>query len=83
MGAEAEGGGGQQLEPNPAESVPNPNRITTDQFLSWKRQKEADASVKKTEAERKRAEDIDAGLVQMNGRELFARQPWVFNNDIY
>ncbi|GMP46098.1 hypothetical protein CsSME_00014381 [Camellia sinensis var. sinensis] len=36
----------------------------------------SDASARKAEAERKRAEDIAAGVVQMNGRELFAHEPW-------
>ncbi|XP_031127814.1 zinc finger CCCH domain-containing protein 15 [Ipomoea triloba] len=84
MGAEAEDH--QQAKRN-AEPVlnpdPNPNRITPDQFLSWKRQKDADASTRKAEAAQKRAEDIAAGVVQMNGRELFLHQPWVFDNDLY
>ncbi|CAI9116359.1 OLC1v1017481C1 [Oldenlandia corymbosa var. corymbosa] len=59
------------------------NRITPAQFLSWKRQKDADASAKRVETERKRAEDIAAGLVPMNGRELFQNEPWVFDNTRY
>ncbi|XP_075516774.1 uncharacterized protein LOC142551423 [Primulina tabacum] len=61
----------------------NPNSITASQFLAWKRQKDADASARKAEAARKRAEDIAAGLVQMNGRELFVQEPWVFDNSRY
>ncbi|KAI3783241.1 hypothetical protein L1987_42317 [Smallanthus sonchifolius] len=57
--------------------------ITQAQFLSWKTQKEAEASAKKAEASRKREEDIAAGLVQMNGRELFKHQPWLFDNNLY
>ncbi|PWA83455.1 zinc finger CCCH domain-containing protein 15 [Artemisia annua] len=45
--------------------------------------KEAEALAKKAEASRKREEDIAAGLVQMNGRELFKHEPWVFDNSLY
>ncbi|KAG2709243.1 hypothetical protein I3843_05G208700 [Carya illinoinensis] len=62
---------------------PKPNSITPAQFLSWKRQKDSDASARKAEAARKREEDIAAGTVQMNGRELFAHEPWVFDNTRY
>ncbi|KAL8234005.1 hypothetical protein R6Q59_020105 [Mikania micrantha] len=44
---------------------------------------EGEASAKKAEASRKREEDIAAGLVQMNGRELFMHEPWVFDNNMY
>ncbi|KAK9096755.1 hypothetical protein Sjap_022252 [Stephania japonica] len=54
--------------------------ITHSQFLSWKRQKDADVVAKKEEVARKRQEDIVAGLVPMNGRELFLHEPWVFDN---
>ncbi|KAD6794371.1 hypothetical protein E3N88_05267 [Mikania micrantha] len=37
--------------------------LTQAQFLSWKAQKEGEASAKKAEASRKREEDIAAGLV--------------------
>ncbi|XP_038906768.1 zinc finger CCCH domain-containing protein 15 homolog [Benincasa hispida] len=57
--------------------------ITEAQFLSWKRQKDAEASAKRDETARKRAEDIASGAVQMNGRELFLHQPWVFDNTQY
>ncbi|KAJ0789059.1 putative ZC3H15/TMA46 family protein [Helianthus annuus] len=57
--------------------------LTQAQFLSWKTQKAAEASAKKAEASRKREEDIAAGLVQMNGRELFKHEPWVFDNNLY
>ncbi|KAJ8539443.1 hypothetical protein K7X08_013695 [Anisodus acutangulus] len=62
---------------------PNPNGITKEQFLNWKRQKDADASARKAEVARKREEDIAAGAVQMNGRELFLHEPWVFDNTLY
>ncbi|KAJ0086349.1 hypothetical protein Patl1_08476 [Pistacia atlantica] len=75
MGAEEE----QLNEKSP--STANP--ITPAQFLSWKRQKEADTSARKAEAARKRAEDIAAGTLQMNGRELFLHEPWVFDNTKY
>ena len=44
---------------------------------------EADSSARKAEAARKREEDIAAGTVQMNGRELFLHEPWVFDNTQY
>lgn len=44
---------------------------------------DADVSARRDEAARKRAEDIAAGTVQMNGRELFNREPWVFDNALY
>lgn len=44
---------------------------------------DAAASARKAEASRKRAEDIAAGIVQMNGRELFEHEPWVFDNSLY
>ncbi|CAA7401029.1 unnamed protein product [Spirodela intermedia] len=56
--------------------------ISEAQFLSWKRQKEALASARRAEVARKRAEDIAAGA-QMNGRELFLHEPWVFDNSKY
>ncbi|GER47903.1 zinc finger CCCH domain-containing protein 15 [Striga asiatica] len=76
---------------------PNPNSITEAQFAAWKHRKVtwilmryedgivhvANTSARKAEAERKRAEDIASGLVQMNGRELFAHEPWVFDNTRY
>ncbi|KAL3640780.1 hypothetical protein CASFOL_015748 [Castilleja foliolosa] len=62
---------------------PNPNSITEAQFAAWKLRKDADSSARKAEAERKREEDIAAGLVQMNGRELFMHDPSVFDNERY
>lgn len=44
---------------------------------------DADASARKAEAARKRSEDIAAGTVQMNGRELFLHEPWAFDNSRY
>ncbi|XP_058218681.1 uncharacterized protein LOC131329532 isoform X1 [Rhododendron vialii] len=44
---------------------------------------DAEASARKAEAARKRAEDIAAGVVQMNGRELFLHEPSVFDNSLY
>ncbi|GFP92008.1 hypothetical protein PHJA_001344900 [Phtheirospermum japonicum] len=44
---------------------------------------DADSAARKAEAERKREEDIAAGLVQMNGRELFMHEPSVFDNERY
>ncbi|GFP94677.1 hypothetical protein PHJA_001612100 [Phtheirospermum japonicum] len=62
---------------------PNPNSITEAQFAAWKLRKDADSAARKAEAERKREEDIAAGLVQMNGRELFMHEPSVFDNERY
>ncbi|XP_006304328.2 zinc finger CCCH domain-containing protein 15 homolog [Capsella rubella] len=53
--------------------------ISRDQFLAWKRQKDAELLAKQAEAARKREEDIASGRVQMNGRELFVHEPWVFD----
>ena len=44
---------------------------------------DAAVSARKAEVSRKRAEDIAAGTVQMNGRELFLHEPWVFDNSRY
>lgn len=41
---------------------------------------DAAESARKAEQSRKRAEDIAAGTVQMNGRELFLHEPWVFDD---
>ncbi|KAL1216263.1 hypothetical protein V5N11_016882 [Cardamine amara subsp. amara] len=59
---------------------PNQISISKDQFLAWKRQKDAESLAKQAEAARKREEDIASGRVQMNGRELFLHQPWVFDD---
>ncbi|EXC06695.1 hypothetical protein L484_021532 [Morus notabilis] len=76
MGAEGE----QEIKAN---ENPRPNPITGSQFLSWKRQKDAVASARRAEAARKREEDIAAGTAQMNGRELFLHEPWVFDKALY
>ncbi|XP_010269180.1 PREDICTED: zinc finger CCCH domain-containing protein 15 homolog [Nelumbo nucifera] len=78
MGAEEE-----QKESGTLESRPRTQPMTEAQFLSWKRQKDADVASRREAAARKRAEDIAAGTVQMNGRELFLHEPWVFDNDCY
>ncbi|KAL5992302.1 hypothetical protein ACLOJK_013218 [Asimina triloba] len=81
MGAEEEQ---LRLAETPANGAAERARpITEAQFLSWKRQKDADSSARKAAAARKRAEDVAAGLVQMNGRELFQHEPWVFDNAQY
>ncbi|CAN6478086.1 unnamed protein product [Victoria cruziana] len=76
MGAEEEEGsakqGGREIGVQPT--------ISQAQFLSWKRRKDADAAAKQAESARKRAEDVSAGRVQMNGRELFLHEPWVFDD---
>ncbi|GAA0161503.1 hypothetical protein LIER_17802 [Lithospermum erythrorhizon] len=79
MGAEGE----EIAKAIPTADNPKPNRITPSQFLSWKRQKDEEASARKAEAARKRAEDIASGAAQMNGRELFLHEPWVFDNAHY
>ncbi|KAF6983910.1 hypothetical protein CFC21_001997 [Triticum aestivum] len=60
-----------------------PPPITPAQFLSWKQRKDAEEAAEKAEAAQKRAADIASGAVQMNGRELFQHEPWVFDNNIY
>ncbi|XP_062097481.1 uncharacterized protein LOC133803448 [Humulus lupulus] len=80
MGAEAQDVKEAENKPSPPN---NPNAITQSQFLSWKRRKEADAVARKAEEARKREEDIAAGTVEMNGRELFTHEPWVFDNSRY
>ncbi|XP_058085234.1 uncharacterized protein LOC131232772 [Magnolia sinica] len=79
MGAEEE----QRLETKGGGPVERPRLISESQFLSWKRQKEADSSARKAEVAQKRAEDITAGTIQMNGRELFQHEPSVFDNTRY
>jgi hypothetical protein len=44
---------------------------------------DAEEAARKAEAAQKRAADIASGSVQMNGRELFQHEPWVFDNNIY
>nr|GEY03174.1 hypothetical protein [Tanacetum cinerariifolium] len=75
--------GEEEQQKEDANKKPTIGQLTPAQFLSWKTQKEAEASAKKAEASRKREEDIAAGLVQMNGRELFKHEPWVFDNNSY
>ncbi|KAK3001375.1 hypothetical protein RJ639_020443 [Escallonia herrerae] len=81
MGAEeqqqAEGRGRPELN-----AKSKSNAMTMAQFISWKTHKDAAASAIKAEASRKRAEDIAAGTVQMNGRELFLHEPWVLYGTI-
>ncbi|CAM6082953.1 unnamed protein product [Calypogeia fissa] len=64
----------QQQSPNPAAA------ISAAQFALWKQRKDAEAAAKAAEAARKRAEDITAGRVRMTGRELYAHEPWVFDD---
>ncbi|KAI3995124.1 hypothetical protein MKX01_031926, partial [Papaver californicum] len=52
-------------------------------ILCYNYQSEVGDSSRKEEAARKRAEDVIAGTVPMNGRELFLREPWVFDNSQY
>ncbi|GAV59293.1 hypothetical protein CFOL_v3_02824, partial [Cephalotus follicularis] len=70
-------------EEEEAKEKPRPTPMTQAQFLSWKLRKDADESARKAEAARKRVEDIAAGTVQMNGRELFLHEPQVFDNSLY
>ncbi|CAN0920078.1 Beta-1,3-galactosyltransferase 7 [Linum grandiflorum] len=62
---------------------PTGNTMTQAQFLSWKRRKDEDALATREAAVRKRAEDIAAGILPRNGRELYADEPWVFDNTQY
>ena len=41
---------------------------------------DAEAEARAAEAARKREEDIAAGRVRMNGRELYEHEPWVFDD---
>ncbi|CAI5462926.1 unnamed protein product [Closterium sp. Yama58-4] len=50
--------------------------MTLEQYRAWKARKDQEESARKEEAARKRAEDIAAGRVPMNGRELFIHEPW-------
>ncbi|WOL02731.1 hypothetical protein Cni_G11450 [Canna indica] len=77
MGAEEEQQQ-QQQRVNGGENIagPSPTPISEAQFLSWKRRKDSETATRKAEAARKRAQDIAAGTVQMNGRELFVHEPW-------
>ncbi|KAG4963608.1 hypothetical protein JHK82_040284 [Glycine max] len=77
MGAETE-----SSQEKPEQERPKPT-LSQEQFLSWKRHKDAAVSARKAEVSSKRAEDIAAGTVQMNGRELFLHEPWVFDNSRY
>ncbi|KAG2540371.1 zinc finger CCCH domain-containing protein 15 homolog isoform X2 [Panicum virgatum] len=83
MGAEAEG----TPPPQPVAAEPataaRAQPINAAQFLSWKQRKDAEEAARKPEAAQKRAADIASGAVQMNGRELFQHEPWVFDNNIY
>ncbi|KAJ7513525.1 hypothetical protein O6H91_23G003100 [Diphasiastrum complanatum] len=54
--------------------------ITPHQFLLWKQTKDAAAMAKAMAAAKKRADDLAAGRVRMNGRELFEHEPWVFDD---
>lgn len=54
--------------------------MTFDVIHIWFLLQDSDTSAKRAEAARKRAEDIAAGTVQMNGRELFLHEPWVFDD---
>ncbi|KAL3845844.1 hypothetical protein ACJIZ3_003247 [Penstemon smallii] len=85
MGAEEEKNKkASETNPNQNSNLnPNRNSITEAQFSAWKSRKDANACASKAEAARKRAEDIAAGVVQMNGRELFVHEPWVFDNTQY
>jgi len=57
--------------------------ISRESWQIWFHFQDADALARKAEVARKRAEDVAAGAVQMNGRELFLHEPWVFDNSLY
>uniref|UniRef100_A0A7N0V7X6 ZC3H15/TMA46 family C-terminal domain-containing protein n=1 Tax=Kalanchoe fedtschenkoi TaxID=63787 RepID=A0A7N0V7X6_KALFE len=73
----------ERIPPVNGTATGNGSLLSEAQFQNWKAQKDADASARKAEAARKRAEDLAAGSVQMNGRELFVHEPWVFDNERY
>ncbi|GMH14093.1 hypothetical protein Nepgr_015934 [Nepenthes gracilis] len=77
MGAEEE------VSDRRARGDPKATSITEAQYALWKRRKDSEASARRDEAARKREEDIRAGTVLMNGRELFIHEPWVFDNTHY
>jgi hypothetical protein len=52
-------------------------------FVGVPDQQDAEEAARKAEAAQKQAADIASGAVQMNGRELFQHEPWVFDNNIY
>ncbi|KAG2551572.1 zinc finger CCCH domain-containing protein 15 homolog [Panicum virgatum] len=83
MGAEAK----DTPPPQPAAAEPatatRAQPISAAQFVSWKQRKDAEEATRKAEAAQKRAADIASGAMQMNGRELFQHEPWVFDNNIY
>jgi len=66
------------VENNAATAVPP--QLSYSEFQRWKQQKDAEAEARATEASRKRMEDIAAGRVRMNGRELYQHEPWVFDD---
>ncbi|ESQ34582.1 hypothetical protein EUTSA_v10009245mg [Eutrema salsugineum] len=72
--------GAEEGETRQASDKPTQVAISKDQFIAWKRQKDAELSAKQAEAARKREEDIASGRIQMNGRELFLHEPWVFDD---
>eukprot|EP00897_Mesotaenium_endlicherianum_P006026 jgi/Mesen1/5451/ME000273S04702 len=55
-------------------------QLTPEQFQQWKQRKDAEAAEAALAAARQRSEDIAAGRVAMNGRELFENEPWVFDD---
>nr|BAK03185.1 predicted protein [Hordeum vulgare subsp. vulgare] len=57
--------------------------IDLNSIFVWFELQDAEEAAEKAEAARKRAADIASGTVQMNGRELFLQEPWVFDNNIY
>ncbi|XP_024524974.1 zinc finger CCCH domain-containing protein 15-like [Selaginella moellendorffii] len=63
--------------------APAQGRITLLQYRDWKQRKDAEAAAVAAERSRKRREDIAAGRARMNGRELYEREPWVFDDGEY
>ncbi|CAI5526693.1 unnamed protein product, partial [Closterium sp. Naga37s-1] len=64
----------ERLSAEPAAEGRTP--MTLEQYRAWKARKDQEETARKEEASRKRAEDIAAGRVPMNGRELFIHEPW-------
>ncbi|CAI7820555.1 unnamed protein product, partial [Closterium sp. NIES-53] len=71
----------ERLSAEPAAEGRTP--MTLEQYRAWKARKDQEETARKEEASRKRAEDIAAGRVPMNGRELFIHEPWVFDDSRY
>ncbi|GAQ78803.1 hypothetical protein KFL_000190220 [Klebsormidium nitens] len=57
------------------------DRLTIAEFAEWKRKKDEEIAATAHAAAEKRKQDIAAGLVRMTGKELYAHEPWVFDEE--